>query len=186
MNFANGAQAAGHPGKQRPGVGPDGKPLAAKNQIKPISIGQKAAQASFELKIPDNEAIGLFINFYKLLFLGSDFAKKMLKIQIDGNSSGDKNILFDSKNKDQPTDDELSDGKFMYDTTDLASSDQQNLDDLDHDVVHEGSVKAEGDLDPYQKIKVHANLALRHLLKNNSKILFNYWNIMFPSFMVRP
>jgi len=84
--------------------------------------------ASLELKIPDNEAIGLFINFYKLLFLGSEFSKKMLKIQLekDGNPNGERNLLIDSKTKDQTTDDELSDGKFLYDTTDIASSDQRN------------------------------------------------------------
>jgi len=36
-----------------------------------------------ELKLPDNEALPLFISFYKLLFLGSKFARKMLKIKIE-------------------------------------------------------------------------------------------------------
>jgi len=36
------------------------------------------------------------------------------------------------------------------------------------------------------KIKLQANLAIRNLLKNNSKVLFNYWYILFPSFMLRP
>ena len=56
-------------------------------------------------------------------------------------------------------------------------------------VVHEGSViygQEQGEVDPYQKIKQHANLALRNLLKNNSKFIFNYWYILFPSFMMRP
>ena len=44
----------------------------------------------------------------------------------------------------------------------------------------------EKELDPYQKIKIHANLALRNLLKNNSSIILNYWYILFPSFMMRP
>ena len=35
-------------------------------------------------------------------------------------------------------------------------------------------------LDPYQKIKLNANLCMRNLFKNNSKVLFNYWFIMFP------
>jgi len=40
--------------------------------------------------------------------------------------------------------------------------------------------------DPYQKIKLNANLCMRNLFKNNSKVLFNYWFIMFPQFMMRP
>lgn len=40
--------------------------------------------------------------------------------------------------------------------------------------------------DQYQKIKIQANLGLKNLFSNNSKTLFNYWYIMFPSFMMRP
>ena len=36
-----------------------------------------------EIVLPDNEAIELFVNFYKLLFLGSRFASKMLKIKLN-------------------------------------------------------------------------------------------------------
>lgn len=109
------------------------------------------------LKIPDNEAIGLFINFYKLLFLGTDFAKKMLKIQIENTGTGDKasaNFVIDSGKGD--TDGEMSDGKFINDT-DIASSDWNDVDPM---VDHSGAVKVGGDMDPYQKIKLHANLAL--------------------------
>ena len=41
--------------------------------------------ANYQLKIPDIEVIGLFISFYKLLFLGSKFSKKMLKINLSKN-----------------------------------------------------------------------------------------------------
>jgi hypothetical protein len=27
---------------------------------------------------------------------------------------------------------------------------------------------------------------MRNIFKNNSKIIFNYWYFMFPSFMIRP
>jgi len=36
-----------------------------------------------EIVLPDNEAIELFVNFYKLLFLGTKFASKMLKITLN-------------------------------------------------------------------------------------------------------
>ena len=51
----------------------------------------------------------------------------------------------------------MSDGKFINDTTDIASSDWNDADPM---VDHSGAVKVDGDLDPYQKIKLHANLAL--------------------------
>lgn len=40
-----------------------------------------------EMKIPDNEVIALFVNFYKLLFLGTPFSRKVLKIKLQ---AGDK------------------------------------------------------------------------------------------------
>lgn len=33
---------------------------------------------------------------------------------------------------------------------------------------------------------MQATLGLKNLFSNNSKTLFNYWYIMFPSFMMRP
>ena len=80
------------------------------------------------------------------------------------------------------TDEEAKISDAAFDISDIISSDYSQ----DTYVVHEGTVKsASGDSDPYQKIKKHSNLALRNLLKNNSKILFNYWYILFPSFMMK-
>ena len=56
----------------------------------------------------------------------------------------------------------------------MRSSDQGNLLDEDDDYVkvHKGSVQMkEGDLDPYQKIKMHANASLRYILRHSNKIL---------------
>ena len=41
---------------------------------------------SFQLKISDPDVISLFIQFYKLMFLGTRFSKKMLKIKVDKNA----------------------------------------------------------------------------------------------------
>lgn len=60
----------------------------------------------------------------------------------------------------------------IEDTSEFISSDQ-------------GFSSVVGDTDPYQKIKLHSNLVLRNLLKNNAKVLMNYWYIIFPSFMMR-
>ena len=43
-----------------------------------------------KLKINDNESIKLFLNFYKLLFLGSPFAQKMLNIKFEEQKSSKK------------------------------------------------------------------------------------------------
>ena len=49
-----------------------------------------------------------------------------------------------------------------------------------------GHLVDEGAGDQYHKIKMQATLGLKNLFSNNSKTLFNYWYIMFPSFMMRP
>lgn len=83
------------------------------------------------------------------------------------------------------TDDEsaLSDiGSLLFETSDAGARSAAGQDSSD-----EGWLDMhDEDLDPYQKIKLQANMCMRNLLKNNSKILFNYWYYMFPSFMFRP
>jgi hypothetical protein len=77
---------------------------------------------------------------------------------------------------------EESDHIFVNDTSDFDPSDNG-----ENYHRHEGSVQnTETDPDPYQKIKLHASLALRNLFKHNSKAIYNYWYIMFPTFMMRP
>lgn len=69
-----------------------------------------------------------------------------------------------------------SDGAFINDTSDqMSECDKQ-----------EASALLDGGKDPYLKIKINANLALRNLFKNYGKILQNFWYIVFPSFMIRP
>ena len=74
------------------------------------------------------------------------------------------------------TDDEnLSDG-IVVDTSDAGF-------DIGEDDYY---MEDKEELDPFQKIKIHANLCMRNIFKNNSKVLFNYWYFMFPTFMLRP
>lgn len=84
------------------------------------------------MKIPDNEVIALFVNFYKLLFLGTPFSRKVLKIKLE---VGDKQIVI---NDGQLTDEEgrFSDGAMIEDTSEFISSDQGFSQDV-------------GDADPY-------------------------------------
>jgi len=71
--------------------------------------------------LPDNEAIVLFVCFYKLLFLGSDFAHKMLKIRLE--KTDPKEIAKIVIESGVSTDEEgkMSDGNFLNDTSDVLS-----------------------------------------------------------------
>ena len=86
------------------------------------------------------------------------------------------------------TDDEsaLSDmgGSLLFETSDQGAGGKR---EFGGDSSDEGWLGMnDEDSDPYQKIKLQANMCMRNLLKNNSKILFNYWYYMFPSFMFKP
>jgi hypothetical protein len=62
------------------------------------------------------------VSLYKLLFLGTDFAKRMLKIKLETSSkeSEIRKIIIESSGL---TDEELSDANLIVDTSDVLSSD---------------------------------------------------------------
>lgn len=76
-------------------------------------MGGVAAAKPQESLIPDNEVISLCINFYKLMFLGSKFAQKMLKIKVD--TSTTLKFVIDPS---LISEDEQSDTGFVNDTSD--------------------------------------------------------------------
>lgn len=45
-----------------------------------MKMGQ--TEKNGKILLPDADAVSLFINFYKLLFLGTKFSKRMLKIDV--------------------------------------------------------------------------------------------------------
>jgi len=47
-----------------------------------VNPSQSSKADSGEIHLPDNEAVKLLIYFYKLHFLGTQFSKKMLKIDL--------------------------------------------------------------------------------------------------------
>lgn len=150
-----------------------------------INKGEKKTSQGHqgEIELQDSLAVSLFVNFYKLLFLGTDFAHKMLKVTLEkGNQSNEpRKIIINDGNK---TDEEgrMSDTQFMNDTSDIMSSDQNTI-----EATHEGSVQStDRDPDPYFKIKLNASLALRNIVRNNNSAIFNYWYVLFPTFMMRP
>jgi hypothetical protein len=142
---------------------------AYQGQISNIKTGNEESNnknnnVSFQLKIPDTEVISLFIQFYKLMFLGTRFSKKMLKIMVDKNAKDPNDQLIMEKSSKAGSDDEgaiTSDGAFINDTSDQLSEEEKQ----------EGPNFLDGTKDPYLKIKINANLALRNLFKNYGKIL---------------
>jgi hypothetical protein len=59
--------------------------------IRALEFTMNMAVESKKLRLPDAEAIILFLNFYKLIFLGTRFAEKVLqiKLQTSGSSNAD-------------------------------------------------------------------------------------------------
>lgn len=132
--------------------------------------------------IDDKDAVHLFLCFYKLLFLGTEFAHKMLKIKLADKQYGNaEHQLVIEDHKGNTTDEEGN--QTLSDLSDVITSDF-GADDYK---IHSGSINStDYEQDPYNKIKLHASLSLRNLFKNNSKMLYNYWYLLFPSFMMRP
>ena len=96
----------------------------------------KQANGWGDLKLPDNEALLLFLNFYKLLFLGSKFARKMLKIKIEKsyNSKGQSQIDIEKSlaTAGITTDEESKKSDFFIDTSDYIVSESTEA------LYHEG------------------------------------------------
>lgn len=183
---ASQGEAGGLGAEERPGNSPAFRPAAlAANKGKLGPFGAGTQPLAGEIVLPDNEAIELFVNFYKLLFLGTKFATKMLKITLNPQA---KKIEMPAAAGQDATDSESN--SIIMDTSDamLSPSDAPGTSFGKAEGSKQGSIHLvdENGGDQYQKIKIQANLGLKNLFSNNSKTLFNYWYIMFPSFMMRP
>ena len=183
---ASQGEAGGVGAEERTGNSPAYLPASMagkKGKFGPFGAGGQ--QPTGEILLPDNEAIELFVNFYKLLFLGTKFATKMLKITVNPQA---KKIEMPAAAGQDATDSES--GSIIMDTSDamLSPSDAPSTSLGRPEGSKQGIVGLVDDSggDQYQKIKIQANLGLKNLFTNNSKTLFNYWYIMFPSFMMRP
>jgi len=72
-------------------------------------------------------------------------------------------------------------GDIFIDTSDITSSDAtMEGGESPHSSDSGGQVAT-----VYSKIKNHALICLQHLFKVSSKALFNYWHILFPSFIMK-
>ena len=144
--------------------------------------------------INDTECIKLYVHFYKLLFLGSPFAEKMLNIKLEevktkkkGSDKYEKG--FNPNKIEQDWDSEElkgESGSFIIDTSEVSSSDGGGLGNEKKGKTSPSSNDSITSIDPYQKIKNHAVLALQSLFKTNGKALFNYWQLLVPSHFIKP
>lgn len=76
-----------------------------------------------KLVINDNECIKLFLNFYKLLFLGSPFAEKMLHIKFEESKSKKpaKLVRYDEEPSFEELKSDSGGASFIIDTSDFSS-----------------------------------------------------------------
>jgi hypothetical protein len=114
-----------------------------------------------KVTINDNEAVRLFLNFYKLLFLGSPFAEKMLNIKIEENTKANKGDKSNMKTLEMNEEDEETksdSASFIIDTSDISSSGAEGLGAEKTSPSSNDSLTSSGD--PYSKIKNHAVLCL--------------------------
>lgn len=130
--------------------------------IRALQLSMNQVMINQKSVINDNESIKLFLHFYKLLFLGSPFAEKMLHIKFEEsktaalkNKAPAKLInTFDEEPHEELKSD--SGSSFIIDTSDFSSqSDNGSMHTKNSPTDNTGT-----DCDHYQKIKNYAVLCL--------------------------
>jgi hypothetical protein len=66
--------------------------------VRALQYTMDVAVDSKKLRLPDQEAIILFLHFYKLIFLGTKFAEKVLQIKLK-NQENEK-VMLEEETKD--------------------------------------------------------------------------------------
>ena len=125
--------------------------------IRALQLSMNEMLTNQKLLITDNECIKLFLQFYKLLFLGSPFAEKMLHIKFEEPKQTTKSkvptkiLNFDEEALEELKSD--SGSAFIIDTSDMSSQ-------SDGGSAYGAKTSDGSDSDHYQKIKNHAVLCL--------------------------
>lgn len=126
--------------------------------IRALQLSMNQVMTNQKSVINDNESIKLFLHFYKLLFLGSPFAEKMLHIKFEESKTAAKNkaplINIDEESHEELKSD--SGSSFIIDASDFSSqSDNGSMHTKNSPTENTGT-----DCDHYQKIKNYAVLCL--------------------------
>ena len=92
--------------------------------IKKKSISNKGQDKEHtgEIILNDYDAIVLFVCFYKIMFLGTKFSAKMLKLQLQQDNEGQQKRIY-IEDKSSMTDEEGKASDFGFDMSDIISSD---------------------------------------------------------------
>jgi hypothetical protein len=69
--------------------------------VRALQYTMDVAVDSKKLRLPDQEAIILFLHFYKLIFLGTKFAEKVLQIKLK-NQENEKVVLEEETKDTEP------------------------------------------------------------------------------------
>ena len=120
-----------------------------------------------QIKVSEAEAVIMFLNFYKLVFLGTKFTEKVLQIKLEPQTKA-KSATIDKivDNSTEEIKSEKSDSSFIIDTSEISSDNSWNaVPDLGWDG---NQVKTEQN-DNYFKIKLHAMQCLQTLFKYSNK-----------------
>jgi uncharacterized protein (DUF2344 family) len=69
--------------------------------VRALQYTMEVAVDSKKLRLPDQEAIIMFLHFYKLIFLGTKFAEKVLQIKLK-NQENEKVVLEEETKDTEP------------------------------------------------------------------------------------
>jgi hypothetical protein len=107
-------------------------------------------------KLEESTSIRIFMKFYKLLFLGTPFAKRMLDLKVE----------------------DIEDEENVESTSDQGVSSSSEAEDFLSSVS-----TGVGGENPFSKLKQYCLLCIQQISKINGASVFNHWNYLFPSFL---
>ena len=144
------------------------------------------------MKIPDSDAIILFVNFYKLIFLGTKFTERVLQIQLNQKDKPKKDVMLQLDLNEETKGNESA--QFVMDTSEMSSDGAPTTAATKTTPMGSGSANSQGSYqkqehdDNYFKIKMHAMSCLQTLFKYNNKAfnLNSLWHPIFPSYLTNP
>ena len=160
--------------------------------IRALQYTLDVAITAQKMKIPDSDAIILFVNFYKLIFLGTKFTERVLQIRLNQKEKSKKEVTLQlDLNEEEKGNDSA---QFILDTSEMSSDGGTNTTATKTTPLGSGSANSQGSYhmaehdDNYFKIKMHAMSCLQTLFKQNNKAfnLNSLWHPIFPSFLTNP
>ena len=150
--------------------------------VRALQYTMDVAVDSKKLRLPDQEAVILFLHFYKLIFLGTKFAEKVLQIKWQnqpGQEGQEKQLLIEEETKESKVE------PMVIDTSEISEPDHNAQNSSGSSQKAESIPDKE---DNYIKIKMHAIHCLQTLFKCNNTAfsLKSLYHPIFPSCLTNP